>query len=279
MRGPPGRGKLPTFLVIGAQKSATTSMVHDLGRHPEVFTLPQEVHFFDRHYERGLDWYRQRFFGGERARAVGESSPSYMYLEDAVERIARDLPAVRLIAILRNPVDRAYSHYWHNRTRGHEHLGFAEAVAAEDERLRRGDQATRLRYSYLDRGRYLAQLRRVCRHVPRASLRVVLFDDLRHDRVETIRSLVSFVGADETLIQEVSRKVKNRFMTFRSAGLRDPIRRLPGPLRKVAARLNIRYTDYPPIPPALRRELLDRFHEENGELAAWLARDLSAWEN
>jgi Sulfotransferase domain len=276
-RGRRGRGKPPTFLVIGAQKSATTSVVHDMGCHPEVFTLPQEVHFFVRRYERGLDWYRERFSGAGKARAVGESSPSYMYLENVAERIARDLPGARLIAVLRDPVDRAYSHYWHNRTRGHEDLGFAAAVAAEPERIRGADVATRLRYSYLDRGRYLDQLRRVCHHLSRNALRVILFEDVRDDRLGTIRSLVRFVGVDETLLREVPRKGKNRFMTFRSAGLRDPIRRLPEPLRKVAARLNTRYAEYPPMAPDLRRELVARFGDENEALAAWLGRDQSSW--
>jgi hypothetical protein len=268
-------GRLPTFLVIGAQKSATTSAIRTLGRHPSVFALPREVHFFDRHYDRGIDWYRQRFAGAGGRPVVGESSPSYMYVEPAAERIARHLPRAHLVAILRNPVDRAYSHYWHNRTRGREDLEFREAIAAEPDRLAAGDPDVRARYSYLDRGRYLAQLRRMGEHFPRESLFVLLFEDLRDDPVTSMGSLYRFLGVEGTVIPPVA--VKNRFMTFRSSRLRPSIRRLPGPLRKAAARLNVRYGPYPPMPANIRGLLKERFREENGALARWLGRDLSAW--
>src|ERR671919_2133494 len=107
--------RLPTFLVIGAMKSGTTALINSLGKHPDVFALPSEIHFFDRFHDRGLDWYRERFAKARGQGAVGESTPEYMYLPHARERIVRDLPGVQLIAILRNPVERAYSHYWHNR--------------------------------------------------------------------------------------------------------------------------------------------------------------------
>jgi hypothetical protein len=271
-------GLLPTFLVIGAQKSATTSVIHYLGGHPDVFALRDEVHFFDRHYDRGIDWYRLRFAGGEEALEVGESTPEYMYFEEVPARMAQHVPAARLVAILRNPVDRAYSHYWHNRTRGVEPLAFEDALDSEEERLSGGDPVARSRYSYLDRGRYLPQLQRVREHFPGDLLRVELFEDLQRDRTAVVRSLYRFLGLEEGIVPEGIDRARNRFVSFRSQRLRKPIRRLPGPLRRVAARLNIRYTEYPSLPPAVRARLHERFADDNSALASWLGRDLSLWD-
>jgi hypothetical protein len=276
----PGAGgeALPTFLVIGAQKSATTSLIHYLGAHPEVFALPDEVHFFDRNFDRGVGWYRGMFAGAAGARAVGESTPEYMYFDDVPERMARVLPAARLVAILRDPVERAYSHYWHNRTRGHEPLRFQQALEAEAHRLAGADREARSRYSYLDRGRYLVQLRRVCDHFPRQALHVLLVDDLRSDRTAAVQRVYRFLGvADRFVPPEIGRE-RNRFVRYRSQRLRRPIRRLPGPLRRVAARLNVRYEEYPALPSDARVELRKRFAEDNAALASWLGRDLSAWD-
>ena len=272
------RGRLPTFLVIGAQKSGTTSLVHYLGAHPDVFALPDEVHFFDRNFERGIDWYRERFGAATRERHVGESTPEYMYARDVPRRIAETLADVRLLAILRNPVDRAYSAYWHNRTRGHEELPFEEALDAEGSRLASADEPVAMRFGYLDRGRYAAQLRRVREALPETPLNVTLFERLRDDRVETVRSLYRFLGVDEAVAPPEITEVKNRFVEFRSQRLRRPIRRLPGPLRRVAGRLNIRYTTYPPLSPEVRARVSARFRDANADLASRFGLDLTPWE-
>jgi hypothetical protein len=268
---------LPTFLLIGAQKAATTSLIASLGAHPEVFTLPGEVHFFDRHLARGTEWYAACFRGAGPARAVGESTPEYMYLEEVPPALAGHLPQARLIAILRNPVDRAYSHYWHNRTRGWEPLGFDEAIEAEADRLAGATGPRRGRFAYLRRGRYLEQLLRVTDHFPRRALAVVLFEDFRDRPMETLRTLYSFLGVDPALAPPTRPAVKNRFMTFRSMRMRSRIRRLPAPLRRVASRMNVRYTDYPPMSERTRGMLVERFEEENRALESWLGRELSGW--
>jgi hypothetical protein len=269
--------RLPTFLVIGAQKSATTTLINSLGTHPDVFALPREVHFFDRFHDRGLDWYRERFAKAHGQRAVGESTPEYLYQPHARERIARDLPGVLLIAILRDPVERAYSHYWHNRTRGHEALDFDAAIAQESRRLvETRDTEQQERFAYLDRGLYLRQLEAVAELVPRDHLHVVLTDDLRASRVAALRGIFRFLGVEEGVtVPEV--RDSNRFITYRSQRLRPLIRRLPGPLRSVAGRLNFRYDRYPPMDPETEAFLRERFAPDNRALAEWLGRELS-WE-
>lgn len=115
----------PTFLIIGAQKSATRWLRVNLGEHPDVFTASQEISFFNapRRVRRlGLEWYRQQFVGWEGEPVVGESTPGYMIWRhdptDVARRIERALPDVRLIAILRNPIDRANSAMVHHIRRG-----------------------------------------------------------------------------------------------------------------------------------------------------------------
>src|SRR5437762_2920456 len=104
------KGGLPNFLIIGAPRSATTSTALYLSQHPEVHIAPQkEVNFFDLEFHRGLDWYRAQFDRVEDGQVVGEASPNYMFSEDAVQRMAALLPDAKLIAILREPVSRAYS--------------------------------------------------------------------------------------------------------------------------------------------------------------------------
>jgi hypothetical protein len=267
---------LPGFLVIGAQKSGTTSLTHYLAAHPGIYCPEQPVYFFDRYLDRGLEWYRQQFSAAPATAAVGDGSPNYMYFPEVPALIAGRLPGVRLVAVLRNPVDRAYSHYWHNRTRGHEPLPFADAIAAEPERITQGQKA-RSRYSYVDRGNYEEQLRRVAEHVPRSRLLVVLTDDLRRDRAGTLSRIYDFVGVDPDFLPADVERPRNPYVVYRSQRLRKPIRRLPGPLRRVAGRLNIRYTAYSPMPPGVREELVRRFEGPNAALAGWLGRDLSEW--
>src|SRR5258708_35856410 len=110
---PPGR--LPDFVIIGAAPSGTTWVARQLRLHPEIHVAPQkEVNFFeqDANFERGPDWYRAQFLRARSGQRVGEATPAYMMVPRAAERMAALIPDARLIAILRNPVDRAYSLYW-----------------------------------------------------------------------------------------------------------------------------------------------------------------------
>ncbi|MGH2726519.1 MAG: sulfotransferase family protein, partial [Actinomycetota bacterium] len=179
-------GPLPNFFIIGAMRSGTTALSRYMGAHPDVYVAPEkEVHFFDRLHERGLDWYRSRFAAATTERAIGEATQTYMYLADATERMAAAVPDARLVAILRNPVDRAYSHYWMNRSLRVEPLGFREALAAYPDDPPPSGQM----YPYIERGRYLAQLERVCAHYPRSALHVLLLEDLVREPDATFATL------------------------------------------------------------------------------------------
>jgi hypothetical protein len=268
-------GPLPTFFVIGAMRSGTTALARYLGAHPEVFVAPEkEVHYFDRHHDRGLDWYRSRFAGANGERAIGEATQTYMYFPEVIPRIAEVVPDARLIAILRNPVDRAYSHYWMNRSFRVETLSFREAIEADPEHPPKGAQV----FPYVERGRYVVQLQRASERFPRERLHVLLLEDLIREPEDTFRRLCRFLEIDEAFRPPNLGTPINRHTEFRSLKVRAIGRRLPKPLGLVLARLNARPVTYPAMDPGLRRELVERFAPDNARLAAWLGRDLSVWD-
>jgi hypothetical protein len=276
------RGGLPNFLIIGAMRCGTTSLFSALGAHPEVFAAPgKELRFFDLNYERGIDWYREQFRGAEGRHAVGEASQTYMYDPVALERMAVDLPEAGLIAILRDPVERAYSHYWLNRSRGRETLSFRDALEAEPERLEQGSKVDRFYYSYADRGRYLVQLDRVCSLFGRPDLHVMLFDDLRDRPAEAFAGVCRFLGVDERASASNLETAVNAYQGFRSLRLRALTKHVKRRgwerMGRVMGALNRRRETYPPMSPDVREHLGEVFREGNLALAMWLERDLSAW--
>jgi hypothetical protein len=259
-------------------RSGTTSLARYLGIHPHVFMAPvKEVHYFDWNFDRGVEWYRRQFAEAGTARAIGEATTSYMYDPQVPGRMAALLPDARLVALLRNPVDRAYSHYWHKRVRGKEPLDFEAAIAAESDRLARGDSPDALDYSYVDRGRYLTQLARVTEHYPREALQVVLFEDLRDRAAETFQSVCRFLGLGDEFVPPNLGEPINRFTKFRSTRLRHISGYLPGLVGKAVGKLNAANADYPPVDPAVRRQLVAIFEADVAALEAWLGRDLSLW--
>jgi hypothetical protein len=273
-------GRLPDFVIVGAARAGTTALHEYLRPHPEVFLPPRkELHFFDANFDRGLDWYRAHFDAAEEGTVVGEATPSYLYRPEWIDRMAAVVPTARLVAILRHPVDRAWSHYWMNRWQGREPLSFADALAREDERVADGSAATR-RFAYLGAGRYLPQLEHAARRYPRERILVLLFDDLRTDPASTYRSVCRFLGVTERVPDVVGSRV-NAATAYRSVRLWRLSRRLPQRARWARAaveRLNERPARYPALPESERGALIERFRADNAALAAWLGRDLDAWD-
>ena len=154
---------LPNFMCIGASKSGTTSLYDILKQHSDIF-LPsfKEPHFFDIPlvYEHGISWYVKTYFSGvKKEKCIGDFTPTYLFDKYAPERILSSLGKnVKFIIILRNPVDRAYSHYLHSKRDLHEHLSFEDALKKKvDEK---NNYLTYLRTSYVEQGKYADMLQR-----------------------------------------------------------------------------------------------------------------------
>jgi hypothetical protein len=238
--------------VIGAQKAGTTALYAYLRWHPAI-TGPswKEVSFFDRHWWRGEAWYRGQFPLRPRGRLVGEASPSYLFHPLAPERARAVVPDAKLVALLRDPVDRAYSQYQHEVALHREPLSFEDALAAEDDRTR--GEVDRLLadprafsrpwwdHTYAARGLYAEQLERWLAVFPREQLLVVTTDELGERPGEAYASILTFLGAPPHQLDEYPR-VFDR--------------------------------DYAPMEPHTRAALEARFAEPNRRLEALLGRSL-----
>ena len=206
----------PDFLVIGAQKAGTTALYAYLRWHPGI-TGPswKEVSFFDRHWWRGEAWYRGQFPLRSRGKLVGEASPSYLFHPLAPERARVMVPDAKLVALLREPVARAYSQYQHEVSLGREPLSFEDAIAAEEGRT--AGEAERLvadpkafsrawwDHTYVARGRYAEQLERWLAVFPREQLLVVRTEDLGERPAETYASILSFLDAAPHVLERYPR--------------------------------------------------------------------------
>jgi hypothetical protein len=171
---------MPTFVGLGAQRAGTTWLYNCLASHPEIFmSRKKELYFFSRNYERGLDWYREQFAEGAAAVARGEITPDYMYREDALRRLAADLPDVKALVMLRNPVDRAISAYALHPER-YEGMTFRQAAEQVE--------------SLLDRGFYTRHLATIYRHVARDKVLLLFYDDIAAAPGRLLDQTFEFLG-------------------------------------------------------------------------------------
>jgi hypothetical protein len=235
---------LPDFVIIGTQRAGTTSLYKYLVQHPSVaHALTKELRFFDLNWGRGVAWYRsrfpsQRYRDSVRRRTghqllVGEGSPDYLFHPRAAERMARVLPDVKLIVLLRNPVDRAFSHFWHQAKRGFEDLSFEEAVAAEPARLQgelekvladeRYVSFERHHHSYLARGRYAEQLEGWMERFPRDRFLVERSEDFFADPSTVYGRVLEFLELPDYKLPSYE-----TFNAFSDGSMEPSLRRMPG---------------------------------------------------
>lgn len=181
----------PNYIIIGTMKGGTTSLYSYLCMRPDVHpATAKEIHYFDNHYHQGTSWYKTHFPMKKEmlpGQITGESSPYYLAHPCVPERIYRLLPEVKLIVLLRNPVERAYSHYQHNRRLNREPLTFDKALESEDERIageekKMSDNPKYCSYnhpvfSYKRRGLYAEQLKRWLQYFPREQLLIIKSED------------------------------------------------------------------------------------------------------
>ncbi len=296
----------PTFILIGAAKSGTSSLFSYLGQHPDVFTsATKEPNFFGFAGQRvkyagpgdaiinstsvtELEPYKALFRAATGASAIGEASTLYLYLESSAPRMVREIPGVKLIAILRDPAERAYSSYLHMVRDGREALNsFEEALKEEDARVAANWEPL---WHYTRLGFYYEQLKRYYELFPREQIAVRLYDDLEADAMQVVQGIFAFLGVDPTFEPDLSTRHKVAG-TPRSTSLHALLTR-PNPAKALAKRLLPIGVRGPLYASLMRRNVVEHragLHNETKQelrrlfssdvrnLALQIERDLSHW--
>lgn len=295
---------MPNFLIVGAAKSGTTSLYQYLKQHPQIYMSPvKEPRFFS--FESAtldfsgpgdereihstitsLEEYRRLFDGVTTEEAVGEASPPYLYVPNTPEKIADYVPEAKIIAILRQPADRAFSNYMDKRSSGDE--PYAEFSRALDDESRRIAENWSFSWHYAARGYYHRQLKPFFETFPERQIRVFLFDDLESDAASVVREIFRFLEVDDSFSPNVevryrvsgAPKSEQVHRALRSSSLIKSVakRVLPNSMRASAkARLQARNTVRQSISAEDRGRLNDLYREDIEQLQDLLDRDLARW--
>jgi hypothetical protein len=289
---------MPNFLIIGAMKSGTTALYYYLEQHPQIYMSPvKEPNFFcfagqedsDSKSVTRIEIYQDLFKDVSDEKAIGEASHCYLYEPEAAARIQRHVPDAKLVAILRNPVDRAYSHFLHLVRNGTEPLtDFAEVLRKEDAGAfqREGSQ------DYIGRGRYYEQLKRYFDAFDRKQVKVYLYEDLSDAPIDTLQDTFRFLEVDDSFAPDVSlrrnvsgypkHKTLDEFLR-RPSSTKDALKvylpsRLRWRLSKAFDDLKTRNLVEPPVvQPEVRRQLVEVYREDILKVQELIQRDLSSW--
>jgi hypothetical protein len=298
---------MPNFLIIGAGKSGTTSLYHYLGQHPEVYMSPVKEPKFFAVEGKNLDYrgpydetsmnrssitdvraYRSLFDGVSGEVAIGEASPLYLHSPEAPERINHYIPDAKLIAILRNPVERAYSAFLQRVQKGHEPLrDFAQALQQEEART---SDNWAPRWQTKGIGFYHAHLTRYYGLFDRGQIMIHLYEDLRTDPLGVVQSTFRFLEVDDASVTDVSLR-HNISGVPRSRTLQTLVQ-APNPLKAVLKPLlpeGLRRRasvgvqkwnatgELPPFQPEVREGLIELYRPDVLQLEELIGRDLSGW--
>jgi hypothetical protein len=283
--------RLPDFCCIGTYKAATTWLFDALDARDDVF-IPdvKEIHFFnvrgghDAFRDKGIAWYSALFASAPDGAVLGDVTPGYLASPVAAERIAATLPDARLIVFLRNPAERAWSHYWYREGMVQKQPAFEDIAAAQPFPQE----------GIIDQGFYARHLRRWYQHVPPERMMVVLFEDVQKSPLDVYTNVCNFIGLDPSVVPAVIFDRSNAARRFRSPRLynmkqriarfiylsgADPLRRaikrtgIPGLLN----RMNRAPVDNPQMSIGMRRRLVEIYRTDIEELSRIIGRDLSAW--
>lgn len=299
---------MPNFLIIGAAKAGTTALYSYLKQHPQIYMSPnKEPHFFafegenvnfggtagdqewlNRFAITDIQTYRLQFQGVSKQIAIGEASALYLYIPKAVERIHHYIPDVKLLAILRNPVERAYSAFLYQIRDDLEPItDFAQALREETTRIHNNWVPI---YYYQQMGFYYTQMKRYFDTFDRAQIRVYLYEDFTTNTISILQDIFRFLGVDDTFAPDVSLRhnvsgiPRNKALHTFLGQEHHPIKTILKPLlpkelrRRVMLILQNRNLDKPPsLPPELRRQLIEVYREDILNLQDLIQRDLSKW--
>lgn len=291
---------LPNFLIVGAPRCGTTYLHRCLAEHPDVYmaelSYSGDVNFFNpaseisaiRYYDRGIKWYESLFDGRRLERAVGEKTAHYFADPEVPARIFEFIPEVKLVVVIRNPVDRAYSHFWYSRGKLPSGQRFLEVCYSPAGRKLR----------ILESGLYYTNLQRFLEFFPKEQIHVVVHDYLLKSPGEELARLFEFLGVDSTFLPpSINRKINGaigpgtNIYRLRLAG--HHLKQNYPPIFRMLKRLPTSWIDkyvgrrmskissetgYPPISCHDRAELEVVFDEDTGRMGEYLSIDLlSMW--
>jgi hypothetical protein len=259
--------RLPDFLIAGAPRSGSTTLYRMIDEHPSVFMArPKEVRFFNGPHVHDIEWYGEHFADADSQQIAGEATPWYLHDPKAVRAMKEVVPNALIIVILRDPVDRTYSHYWMERIRGRA-TGSFEAFLESSDVLHIGHYADHLEY--------------LTKYFPRDQVLVVFHQDLESDPAKLYAEVCAFLGVDPEYAPPTLGATVNRYVEFRSLRVRDWAKAMPRSLaiaRRTLDKLNTRTrVSYPPMHPETREGLAKHFEIPNAELASWLGQPLPSW--
>jgi len=205
---------LPDFLIIGSQKSGTSSLYSYLTQTPYITPSAfKEVHFFDTHFERGINWYRGCFptifskkyqLMKNKKFQTCDATPYYLFHPLGANRASKYLPEIKIIILLRNPVDRAHSHYNMIVEQGREELSFEDAIKSEEKRLEKEEEKiltikdyfswNHMAYSYLTRGIYIKQIKEWMNFFPKEKFLIINSESFAQNPKSTVKQTLKFLG-------------------------------------------------------------------------------------
>jgi hypothetical protein len=273
---------LPDFLIVGTMKSGTSTLGHYLNQHENIYMPVEEVHFFDAcggykdRWEKGVNWYSKQFVKAKPDQLIGEKTPTYSYLNDVPEQIFNTLPNVKIIWIFRNPIDRAYSNYWHAVRNGGEKESFEYAVKYERERIKKN-----IWYGYIKRSTYIEQVENYLKYFKMDDMLFLTFENLKNNPSETIKKTCDFLGVEFQLSMISKKEAKNKTYLPKYPSIRYLFANLFGSasiVSKIERKINRKKDSYPKMGSELREELKNHFREPNKELSRLTGLDIGTWE-
>ena len=274
---------MPKFLVAGAPRTATTWLHACMMEHPQIFVpATKEVHFFSFHYDRGLDWYRAQFANRRAELAMGEVSPSYMTYPEADARIFDVNRDMRLLFVVRDPVERAYSHYCMA-------LRNSSAMSRDIEREMRPEA------HFVQEGLYHRHISRFVDRFGKSQVKIMVYEDLANGSAQYLHEVFSFLGVDSrfqpTVADTVIHQQKPLPRSARLNRLRLAVARtrwgarihaalqVRGVIDAVHRMRGKRNLGYPVMPPSLQKRLAEFYEPDVDALSKLLGRDLTFWTN
>ena len=258
---------LPNYLVIGAPRSGTSWLARNLRTHPQVYLSPEkEIHFFDRHYTKGIAWYENLFKGLEEI-AVGEVTPRYLYGEKVPGLIHQVLPDVKLIASLRDPAERAYSHYCYRHKENKKAVSFEQQIIKNPQ--------------LIEECMYAVNLQRYYDLFPKSNILILRYEDIKSGPDEYMRSIFRFLGVDDSFVPPFLTKVVNSSASRSRSKLIHKVSNKLSKLRfdRTSNIIDkVSHRNIPQLSNNTRKELIEKyFLNDINKLEKLIDQDLKKW--